>query len=204
MQDVGDVAIAVTNDIGDTDLFSAVMAPTEIGSFIKADSGFVRIEARAPSGAGTLQTASVSLDADTAYSLLVTGSGDEAEGSLLMRANDMGFRSVANPINVHFINALSGTDEEDVDEVDFYALGDGDSLCGSSAALSGVGYLEAGSVVLDAKSYRFLVTTRNTHSILAGPEPLSAPQGHAKYIATVGEAIGGGTPNVLKVSHQDE
>ena len=204
VQDVGDVAIAVTNDIGDTDLFSAVMAPTEIGSFIKADSGFVRIEARAPSGAGTLQTASVSLDADTAYSLLVTGSGDEAEGSLLMRANDMGFRSVANSINVHFINALSGTDEEDVDEVDFYALGDGDSLSGSSAALSGVGYLEAGSVVLDAKSYRFLVTTRNTHSILAGPEPLSAPQGHAKYIVTVSEAIGGGTPNVLKVSHQDE
>ena len=204
VQDVGDAAITITNDVGDENLFSDTLAPTDVGAFTLADSGFVRIEARAPSAAEVVETVSVSLDADTAYSFLVTGSGSQADGGLLMRANEMGVRSVANSINVHFINALPETDEEDVDEVDFYALGDGDSLSSSSAALSGVGYLEGGSVVLDAKSYRFLVTTRNTHSILAGPEPLSAPQGHAKYIVTVSEAIGGGTPNVLNVAHQDE
>ncbi|MCH1597595.1 MAG: hypothetical protein L7S71_05090, partial [Pseudomonadales bacterium] len=133
-----------------------------------------------------------------------TGSGGQADGGLLMRANQMNFRSVANSINVHFINALSETDEEDVNAVDFYALGDDDSLSESSPVLSGVGYLEGGSIVLDAKSYRFLITTRNTHSILAGPEPLSPPQGGEKYIIAASEAIGGGTPNILTVAHQDE
>ena len=87
----------------------------------------------------------------------------------------------------------SETDVEDVNEVDFYALDDDDSLSGSSPVLSGVGFLEGDSVVLDAKSYRFLVTTRNTHSILAGPEPLAAPLGLSKYIVTASQAIGGGT-----------
>jgi hypothetical protein len=108
---------------------------------------------------------------------------------------------VANSINVHFINALSETDEEDVNAVDFYALGDDDSLSGSSPVLSGVGYLEGRSIVLDAKSYRFLITTRNTHSILAGPEPLSAAQGSEKYIIAASVAIGDGTPNILTVAH---
>jgi len=204
VQDVGDAAITVTNDIGDVDLFSADMSPTEVGSFTAANAGFVRIEVLAPSDSEVLQTASVSLDPDTAYSLLVTGSGGQADGGLRIRANEMNVRSVANSINVHFINALSRTDEDGVNEVDFYALGDDDSLSGSSAVLNGVGYLEGGSVVLGAKSYRFLTSTRNTHSILAGPEPLSGPQGHAKYIVTVSEAIGGGTPNVLTVVQQDE
>ena len=101
-----------------------------------------------------------------------------------MRANEMDLRPVGNAVNVHFLNALSETDESDVSEVDFYALGDDDSLSGSSPVLSGVGYLQGSSVVLDAKSYRFLITTANTHSILAGPEPLAAPQGRAKYIVT--------------------
>jgi hypothetical protein len=64
--------------------------------------------------------------------------------------------------------------------------------------------LEGGSVVLGAKSYRFLTSTRNTHSILAGPEPLSPSQGGEKYIIAASEAIGGGTPNILTVAHQDE
>ena len=72
VQDVGDAAITVTNDIGDVDLFSADMSPTEVGSFTAANAGFVRIEVRAPSDSEVLQTASVSLDPDTAYSLLVT------------------------------------------------------------------------------------------------------------------------------------
>lgn len=204
VQDVADAAIVITNDVGDENLFSDNMAPTDIGAFTRADSGFVRVEARAPSDAELLETGSVSLDPDIAYSLLVTGSGVQANGGLLMRANQMNFRSVANSINVHFINALSETDEEDVNAVDFYALGDDDSLSGSSPVLSGVGYLEGGSIVLDAKSYRFLITTRNTHSILAGPEPLSPPQGGEKYIIAASEAIGGGTPNILTVAHQDE
>jgi len=204
VQDVGDAAITVTNDVGDVDLFSANMVPTEVGAFTRTDSDFVRIEARAPSDAEVLQTASVSLAPDAAYSLLVTGSGSQADSGLRMRSNEMDIRSVANSINVHFVNALSGTDEDDVNEVDFYALSDGDSLAGSSAALSDVGYLEGGSVVLDAKSYRFLITTKNTHSILAGPEPLTAPEEHAKYIISASEAIGGGSPNLLKIALQDE
>lgn len=121
-----------------------------------------------------------------------------------MRANVMNFRSVANSINVHFINALSETDVEDINEVDFYALDYNDSLSGSSPVLSGVGFLRGGSVVLDAKSYRFLITTANTHSILAGPEPLPAPEGRSKYIVTASEAVGGGTPIILRVNPQDE
>ena len=42
--------------------------------------------------------------------------------------------------------------------------------------------------VLAAKSYRFLVTTANSHSILAGPEPLAAPQGRGQYIVSASEA----------------
>ena len=204
VQDAADAAITVTDEVGNENLFSDTMAPTDIGALTGADLDFVRIEARAPSDAEVLETASVSLAPDTAYSLLVTGSGGQAEGGLRMRSNEMDVRSVANSINVHFINALPGTDEEDVNEVDFYALSDGDSLSGSSAALSSVGYLEGSSVVLDAKDYRFLITTKNTHSILAGPEPLSAPEGHAKYIVTASEAIGGGAPTILKVTLQDD
>ena len=200
VQDAADATITITNDIGDLNLFSATMVPTDIGSFTGVDSGFVRIEARAPSDNGVLETASVSLDADTAYSLLVTGSGGQADGGLLMRANQMNFRSVANSINVHFINALPETDEEDVDEVDFYALGDDDSLSNSSPILSGVGYLEAGSAVLDAKSYRFLITTQDTHAILAGPVPLSSLEGGERYIIVASVAIGGGTPTELRIS----
>ena len=203
-QDAADAAITVTNDVGDVDLFSATMSPLDIGSFTRANSGFVRIEAHAPSGAAARETASVSLDPDTAYSLLVTGSGGQSGNGLLMRANVMNFRSVANSINVHFINALSETDVEDINEVDFYALDDNDSLSGSSPVLSGVGFLQGGSVVLDAKSYRFLITTANTHSILAGPEPLPAPEGRSKYIVTASEAVGGGTPLILRVNPQDE
>ena len=204
VQDVADAAITVTNNVGDADLFTATMLPMDIGSFTRADSGFVRIEARAPSSATALETASVSLDPDTAYSLLVTGSGGQADGGLLMRANEMDLRPVGNAINVHFLNALSETDQNDVTEVDFYALGDDDSLSGSSPVLSGVGYLQGGSIVLAAKSYRFLITTANSHSILAGPEPLAAPQGRAKYIVSASEALGGGTPNILTVALQDE
>ena len=204
VQDVADAAISVTNDVGDADLFTATMLPMDIGSFTRTNPGFVRIEARAPSGATALETASVSLDPDTAYSLLVTGSGGQADGGLLMRANEMDLRPVGNAINVHFLNALAETDQNDVTEVDFFALGDDDSLSGSSPVLSSVGYLQGGSIVLAAKSYRFLVTTANSHSILAGPEPLAAPQGRGQYIVSASEALGGGTPNILSVALQDE
>ena len=80
VQDVADAAITVTNNVGDADLFAATMLPMDIGAFTRADSGFVRIEARAPSSAAALETASVSLDPDTAYSLLITGSGGQADG----------------------------------------------------------------------------------------------------------------------------
>lgn len=204
VQDVADAAISITKDVGDADLFTATMLPMDIGSFTRTNPGFVRIEARAPSGATALETASVSLDPDTAYSLLVTGSGGQADGGLLMRANEMDLRPVGNAINVHFLNALAETDQNDVTEVDFYALGDDDSLSGSSPVLSSVGYLQGGSIVLAAKSYRFLVTTANSHSILAGPEPLAAPQGRGQYIVSASEALGGGTPNILSVALQDE
>ena len=204
VQDVADAAISITNDVGDADLFTATMLPMDIGSFTRTNPGFVRMEARAPSGATALETASVSLDPDTAYSLLVTGSGGQADGGLLTRANEMDLRPVGNAINVHFLNALAETDQNDVTEVDFYALGDDDSLSGSSPVLSSVGYLQGGSIVLAAKSYRFLVTTANSHSILAGPEPLAAPQGRGQYIVSASEALGGGTPNILSVALQDE
>ena len=204
VQDVADAAISITKDVGDADLFTATMLPMDISSFTRTNPGFVRIEARAPSGATALETASVSLDPDTAYSLLVTGSGGQADGGLLMRANEMDLRPVGNAINVHFLNALAETDQNDVTEVDFYALGDDDSLSGSSPVLSSVGYLQGGSIVLAAKSYRFLVTTANSHSILAGPEPLAAPQGRGQYIVSASEALGWGTPNISSVALQDE
>ena len=201
VQDVADAAITVTNNVGDADLFAATMLPMDIGAFTRADSGFVRIEARAPSSAAALETASVSLDPDTAYSLLITGSGGQADGGLLMRANEMDLRPVA-AINVHFLNALAETIKM-TSLRSIFMRWDDDSLSGSSG-LSSVGYLQGGSIVLAAKSYRFLVTTANSHSILAGPEPLAAPQGRGQYIVSASEALGGGTPNILSVALQDE
>ena len=149
-----------------------------------------------------LETASVSLDSTPPIPYSSPGLG-EADGGLLMRANEMDLRPVGNAINVHFLNALAETDQNDVTEVDFYALGDDDSLSGSSPVLSS-GYLQGGSIVLAAKSYHFLVTTANSHSILglAGTACRTSRPGAIHCLCQ--RSSRWGTPNILSVALQDE
>ncbi len=159
-----------------------------------AGATFVDVLVNAPSTSTETVTVTASLDEDTAYAFVVGGS--IVEDDIAIRANELDFRSVANSINVHIVNALTETDDEDVSAVDFYALPLGDSLSDTAPAATNVGFLEGRNAILPATAYDLVVTTAGTQSILAGPARIF-PVGGERVLSVAAEAAGGGLPNQI-------
>ena len=197
VQDATDAAVTVTRTTSQAELFTATMTPNDVSAFTQVDSGFVHVDVVAPSTGTVSASVNVSMDPDTAYAVLLAGSSLVDDG-VSIRANEIGLRKVANSVNIHIVNGLA-----EVDDVDFYALGDGETLSASSPIASRVGYLDGLSFVLPARRYDLLVTTAGTNAILAGPVSIQ-PQGLQRYVVTISEAVGGGTPYILELALQDD
>ena len=116
----------------------------------------------------------------------------------------MDTRQVANSVNIHFVNTLRETDEEDSSAVDFYALRLGDSLSDTAPLATALSYLDGTSVIIGATPYDLVVTTSGTQSILAGPARIF-PVGGEQMIVLASEAAGGGLPNqVVVINHNTQ
>ena len=199
--DAADVAVVVEISATGDELLNGVLQPDEVTELTVVDPEFVDVEVLAPSGAASSNTATVSMSADTAYSFVVAGSSSEDDVSI--RSNVLDLRRVANSVNIHFVNALRETDDEDVNDVDFYALPLGDSLSETAPSATGVGYLEGTSFIVGATPYDLVVTTAGTLSILAGPARIF-PQGGERALAVSTEATGGGRPFKIELTIDDE
>ncbi|MEM7294066.1 MAG: DUF4397 domain-containing protein, partial [Pseudomonadota bacterium] len=182
-----DVEISATGD----NLLSQSIAFTEVSALTVVDANFTDVNAVDDSAPGTTYSTTISLNEDTAYAFTLGGAvnGDDVS----IRANEMDLRRVANAINIHFVNGLRETDDEDNSEVDFYALKLGDSLSDTAPLARGVAFLEGTSVIAGAVPYDFVVTTGSTLSILAGPTRIF-PDGGDRIVVAVTEAFGGGEP----------
>lgn len=199
--DVADVGATVEVAATGNELFDGILPLDEVSDLTVVESDFVDVEARAPSTSASSLTATVSLSPDTAYSIVIAGSSLEDDVSI--RANEIDVRSVANSINIHFINALRETDDEDISEVDFYALPLGDSLSDTAPSATGINYLQGRSFTVGATAYDLVVTTAGTLSILAGPSRIF-PVGGERMIAVATEAAGGGRPFRVELAVEGE
>ena len=197
VSDAVDVSVVVEVSATADELLDSLLLPDEVSPLIVVDPEFVDVEVLAPSDATSSNTTTVSMGADTAYSILVAGASLEDDVSI--RANEMDLRRVANSINIHFVNGLRETDDEDVNDVDVYALPLGDSLSETTPSATGVGYLEGTSVIVGATPYDLVVTTAGTLSILAGPARIF-PEGGERVIAIATEAAGGGRPFKIELA----
>ena len=192
--DVADARMVVTTPATGDVLQDVTLLFGQASSFQVADGSFVDVDVFAPASETIATRSTVSLNEDEAYSITAAGSALNQDVSI--RANVYDLRSVANSINLHFINTLQETDEEDSSDVDVYALQLGDALSDTAPLASRVGFLESTSVVLGATSYDLVVTTSGTQSILAGPQRIFPDSGEVR-IALSAEAVGGGEPNQI-------
>ena len=186
------VSVSATGD-------SVLMANLEFGeasASATADATFVDVDAIASNDPSVSYTTTVSLNEDTAYSFVVAGSSISEDVSI--RANERDLRRVANGVNVHFVNTLRETDNEDSTEVDFYALRLGESLSDTAPVGTGVEYLDGFSEIIGATPYDLVVTTSGTQSILAGPARIF-PEGGDRVVVIATEAASGGQPFQLSV-----
>lgn len=133
VQDATDAAVTVNRTTSQAELFTATMTPNDVSAFTQVDSGFVHVDVVAPSTGTVSASVNVSMDPDTAYAVLLAGSSLVDDG-VSIRANEIGLHKVANSVNIHIVNGLA-----EVDDVDFYALGDGETVSASSPIASRVG-----------------------------------------------------------------
>ena len=199
VSDAAQVQVTVTVSATGEVLFDQLLTPDEVSTPVVVSPDFVDVEA-VVDGVTTL-SATVSLSADEGYSIIVAGS--VVEDDLSIRANTLDSRVVANAINLHFINALPETDDEDISEVDFYALPLGESLSETAPEATGVNYLEGVSFTIGATAYDLVVTTSGTLSILAGPARIF-PAGGERVIAVALEAAGGGRPYRVELTVEED
>lgn len=165
-----------------------------------ADASFIDVELYVPADATDQTRTTVSLSSDTAY--VIIAAGNALDDDVSVRANELALRPIANAVNVHLVNALSETDDEDVSAVDFYALPLGDSLADTAPAATSVGFLEGRNAILPATPYDLVVTTAGTQSILAGPARFF-PTGGERQISVAAENAGGGLPNQILSTTDD-
>ena len=187
-----EVSVSATGDA----LLAANLEFGEASTSVTADATFVDVDAVAATDPAVSYTTTVSLNEDTAYSFVVAGSSFSEDVSI--RANERDLRRVANGVNVHFVNTLQETDDEDSSEVDFYALRLGDSLSDTAPVGTGIEYLDGFSEVIGATPYDLVVTTSGTQSILAGPARIF-PDGGDRVVVIATEAANGGEPFQLSV-----
>ena len=187
-----EVSVSATGDA----LLAANLEFGEASTSVTADATFVDVDAVAATDPAVSYTTTVSLNEDTAYSFVVAGSSLSEDVSI--RANERDLRRVANGVNVHFVNTLQETDDEDSTEVDFYALRLGDSLSDTAPVGTGIEYLDGFSEVIGATPYDLVVTTSGTQSILAGPARIF-PDGGDRVVVIATEAANGGEPFQLSV-----
>ena len=190
------VEVSATGD----SLLAQMLSFSDITTLTIADANFVDVSAVDESAPSTTYSTTVSLNEDTAYAITLGGAtiGDDVS----IRANEIDLRRVANSINIHFVNGLRETDDEDNSEVDFYALKLGDSLSDTAPLAQGISFLEGTSVIAGAVPYDFVVTTASTLSILAGPTRIF-PEGGDRIVVAVTEANGGGEPYQVITANND-
>lgn len=143
----------------------------------------------------------VSLDEDSAYTLVVAGTA-ATPSSVLAESDD---RSIATMSQVMLLNAANivvnaGSDDEDTLHLDFYLLQDGESLEDVSPQASGLDFLDVASVKLPAQPTILVATESGTNLILAGPVPVEIADASRVVVAAV-ETVGGGLPLGLSVSN---
>ena len=190
------VRVAATSE----ELVSTSLMFTGASQPVVAEANFVDVVATTSTDPGVSFSTTVSLNQDTAYSFVIAGPSLTEEVSI--RANERDLRRVANGVNVHFVNTLRETDDEDSSEVDFYALRLGDSLSDTAPIGTGIEYLSGFSEIVGATPYDLVVTTGGTQSILAGPARIF-PEGGERLIVVAAEAPGGGPPFQLDVVVDD-
>ena len=190
------VTVAATGD----DLLNVSLGFSESSTSATSGENFVDIVATTATDPSVSYQATVSLNEDTAYSLTVAGGSVDEDVSI--RANERDLRRVANGVNLHFVNTLRETDDEDSSEVDFYALTLGESLSDTAPVATAVEFLEGVSAVVGATPYDLVVTTTGTQSILAGPARIF-PDGGERLIVISSEAAGGGEPYQVQVVADD-
>ncbi len=191
LSDAGDIRAGIEISSSGEVLADATLLFGQATDLTVALPTFVDAIISAPSGASDVTSVTASLNEDTAYTFIVGGS--LLEDDVAVRVNELDLRTVAISINVHLVNTLGETDDEDISEVDFYALPLGESLSDIAPAASGVGFLEGVSRILPATAYDLVVTTAGTQSILAGPARIF-PGGGEQVLVVAAEAAGGGEP----------
>ncbi|MEM9620105.1 MAG: DUF4397 domain-containing protein [Pseudomonadota bacterium] len=201
VNDVADAEVQIDVSATGEVVLDEILSLDAVSNAVRLAPDFIDVEVVTPNASASSLTTTVSLAADTAYSIIVAGSALEDDVSI--RANEMDVRSVANALNIHFINALRETDDEDINVVDLYTLPLGDTLSTTTPAATSVSYLEGVSVTVGATAYDLVVTTGGTLSILAGPARIF-PNGGERVIAVATEAVGGGRPFRLTLTETDE
>jgi len=191
LSDAGDIQVTVDLSSSGEVLAEATLLFGEATDLTVTQATFVDAMVAAPSTATEQTTITASLNEDTAYAFIVAGS--LLADNISVRANELNLRSVAKSINVHIVNALQETDDEDISAVDFYALRIGDSLSDTIPTATSVSFLEGRNALLPATAYDLVVTTAGTQSILAGPARIF-PVGGERVIVVAAEASGGGLP----------
>ncbi|MEM1433483.1 MAG: hypothetical protein AAGG11_05470 [Pseudomonadota bacterium] len=194
LADAADIRTEVVLSAAGTSVTGQTLLFGEATALIAADATFIDVDTFAPAAAATASTTTVSLSSDTAYVIVTAGTVLEEDVSV--RATELDLRSVANSVNIHLINALNETDDEDISAVDFYALPLGDSLADTAPAATNVGFLEGRNTLLPATAYDLVVTTAGTQSILAGPARVF-PSGGERVLSVAAESAGGGLPNQI-------
>ena len=191
-----EVTVPATSDVVTT----ATLPFPESTSFVMVDPSFVNVGVEVASSPGTTTNATVSLNEDTFFTIVVGGSG--LEDAVAIQAAPTSIRPIATAANLQFINGLRTTTIEEFDRVDLYALPIGDALADAAPTLGQVGFLSSASNVLPATTVDLVVTTAGTQSILAGPIRVSL-QGSTDLLVVATEAFGGGVPNQVIVHTTD-
>lgn len=179
---------------------SQVIEFRDVTPFVVSDPSFINVSATLTSDPTNTLNATVSLNEDTFFTIVVGGSAIDETVSVL--ATEAEIRPSATESSIQFINGLRETTIEDFDRVDLYVLSIGDALADSAPVIGQVPFLSGDNVIVPATTVDLVVTTAGTQSIIAGPTRLILDGSSALLVAAT-EASGGGLPNQMVVNTVD-
>jgi hypothetical protein len=163
-----------------------VLAFSEITNFVTVEPAFYNVEVA--SNQESVGSATVSLNQDTFYTIIVGGS--VLDDAVSIQAASTTIRPIATASSLQFVNGLRSTTIDDFDRVDLYALPAGDALADAFPTHSQVGFLSSTSSVIPATTVDLVVTTAGTQSILAGPTRFNL-KGSTEILVVVAETSDG-------------
>lgn len=193
-----DISYSATSEAVSEDL----LAFGELKNKGLIETGFVDVAASSDSDSLLSKTSAVSLSND-AYETVVVG-GRWGDSTVAIGSLSGKLRPLAKVANIQFFSGLIETDDDDIDEVDLYAIEIGGSLSAEIPICVDVGYMSGCTTTLSATtSYDVVVTTSGTNLIIAGPVRLT-PEELSTILLLAAESEGGGEPYSIYVETLSE